>query len=190
MPGPDGSETVHERNILPEVGVQPQTGRDGKVCDAKQNNTENGHGEEETEETEHAPTEVVDTLAELERPERVQDNGEDGDEGEGGVQLALDLAALPEPDVVHLLLGLLLLLDAHIPLALDALGLLAIGAEGGLDLGDAQGEHAERQQLEGVFERCAVVDLGEEGVLLAGLFIGGGLEDAEGTLDCLPCVSS
>lgn len=50
-------------------------------------------------------------------------------------------------------------------------------------LGDAQREHRHGQQLERVFERGAVRDLGQGGVLLAGLFVGGRLESAEGALD-------
>ncbi len=184
MPSPDGPEAVHERDILPEVGVQPEARRNGKVCNAEEDDTEDGHDEEEAEQTEETPAEVVDTLAQLEGPERVQDDDEDDEEGEGGVELALDLAAFIEPAVVHVILGVLLLLDADVPLALYALGLLAVFPGLGLELGDAEGEHAEGQKLEGVFQRGAVRDLGEKRVLLAGLFVGGGLKGAQSTLDC------
>lgn len=150
MPSPDWSETVHERNVFPEVGVQPETRRHSKVCNAEQDNTENSHGEEETKKTKHAPAKVVNTLSQLQRPERVQHNDEDDDQGQGGIQLALNLAALPKPHVVHVLLGLLLLLYPDVPLTLDTLGLLAVGAGLRLELGDSQRKHAEGQQLKSV----------------------------------------
>ena len=46
MPSPDGPETVHERDILPEIGVKPETGRDGEVGDAEEDNAEDSHEEE------------------------------------------------------------------------------------------------------------------------------------------------
>lgn len=150
MPSPNWSETVHERNVLPEVGVQPETRGYDKVCDAEQDNTENSHSEEETKKTKHAPAQVVNTLSQLQRPERVQHDDEDDDQGKGGIQLTLDLATFPKPYVVHFLLGLLLLLYSDIPLALDTLGLLAVGAGLWLELGNSQRKHAEGQQLKGV----------------------------------------
>lgn len=150
MPGPNWSETVHERDVFPEVGIEPKSRRHGKVRNAEQNNTEYGHGEEETKKTQHAPTQVVHSLSKDQRPQRIQDNGEDDDKGEGSIQLALDLASLPEPHVVHVVSGLLLLLYPDIPLALDTLGLLAVGAGLGLELGDSKRKHAEGQQLKGV----------------------------------------
>lgn len=150
MPSPNWSETVHERNVLPEVGVQPKTRRHDKVCDAEQDNTKNSHSEEETKKTKHAPAQVVNTLSQLQRPERVQHDDEDDDQGKGGIQLTLDLATFPKPYVVHFLLGLLLLLYSDIPLALDTLGLLAVGAGLWLELGNSQRKHAEGQQLKGV----------------------------------------
>lgn len=118
-------------------------------------------------------------------PERVQDNGKNEDESKRGVQLAFDLAALPEPNVVHVFLCLLLLLNLDIPLALDTLlGLLSVGSAV-VDLDDSEREHAERQQLECVLQRSSVGDFGQEGVLLACLFVGGGLDGAEGTFHCI-----
>lgn len=35
MPSPNWSETVHERDVFPEVGVKPKSRRHGKVCDAE-----------------------------------------------------------------------------------------------------------------------------------------------------------
>lgn len=158
MPSPNWSETVHERYVFPEVGVEPKSRRHGKVRNAEQNNTEYGHGEEETKKTQHAPTQVVHSLSKDQWPQRVQDNGEDDDKGKGGIQLTLDLATLPEPHIVHVVSGLLLLLYPDIPLALDTLGLLAVGAGLGLELGDSQRKHAEGQQLKGVLQRRSVGD--------------------------------
>lgn len=184
MPCPDGLEAVEEGNVLPQVGEQPQTGCVGEVGDAEENDTEDGHEEEETQQAEETPGEVVDALAQLEGPERVADDEEDDEQGDGGVNLAHHLAALVQPDVVHILLGLLLGLDLDSPQALDPLGLLVVVAGVGVDLGDAQGEHRHGQKLEGVLEGCKVEDLGQDGVLLSRLFVGGRLESAEGSLDC------
>lgn len=183
VPSPDGPEAVHKGYILPQVGVEPKAGRDRKVSDAEENDAEDGHEKEEAQQAQQTPAEVVYSLAELQGPERVQDNDEDDEEGEGGVQLALDLAALPQPGVVHFFLGLLLLLDADVPLTLDALGLFARV----LDLADTQGEHAQRKQLKRVLERGAVVNLGQQGVLLASLLVGRRLQDPQGALDCSTC---
>lgn len=184
MPGPDGSETVHEGDVLPEVGVEPESRRHNKVRDAEENNTEDGHGKEETEKAQHAPAQVVNSLAELQWPQRVQDHSKDDDKGKSSIQLALDLAALPEPYVVHVLFGFLLLLYPDIPLPLDALRLLAVGAGLRLDLGDSERKHAERQQLEGVLQGRSIGDLWQQRVLLSRLFIGRGLERSQSTLDC------
>lgn len=56
MPGPDGSETVHERDVFPQVGVKPETRWSNEVGDTEQDNAEDSHKEEETEKTEEAPT--------------------------------------------------------------------------------------------------------------------------------------
>lgn len=186
VPRPHGLEALDDRHVLPQVGKQPETGLQDKVGDAEQDDAEDGHGEEETEEQQERPAEVVDALAHLEGPQRVQHDDEDEQQEEPRVDLAHDLTALPQPGVVHVVLGVLLLLDAHRPLALDALALLGrrvVVALVLVRLGDAQGEHRHGQQLERVFERGAVRDLGQGGVLLAGLFVGGRLEGAEGALD-------
>lgn len=143
MPTPERLEAVKERDILPKVGVQPQARRNGEVGDAEQDDPEDRHQEEQAQKPHESPTQVVDTDTELQRPERVQHNNEDEQQRESGIQLALDLAALPQPGVVHVLLGLLLLLDGDGPLALDALRLLPVLARLRLDLADAQGEHAQ-----------------------------------------------
>lgn len=186
MPRPHGLEALDDRHVLPQVGKQPEAGLQDKVGDAEQDDAEDGHGEEEAEEQQERPAEVVDALAHLEGPQRVEHDDEDEQQEQAGVDLAHDLAALPQPGVVHVVLGVLLLLDAHRPLALDALALLGrrvVVALVLVRLGDAQGEHRHGQQLECVFERGAVRDLGQGGVLLAGLFVGGRLEGAEGALD-------
>jgi hypothetical protein len=183
MPSPDRSETVHEGNVLPQVGEKPETGRVGKVCDAEKNNTEDSHEEEQPKESEESPTEVVYTLAQHQWPKRVQNNSKDGEECETSIDLSLKLAAFPQPSIVHVVLCLLLRFDLDSPLALDTLRFLPIGACLRLNLRDSERKHAQRQQLEGVLERSSVGDFGKKGVLLAGLLISGGLEGSEGSLD-------
>lgn len=68
VPSPDRSETVHEGNVFPEVGVEPQSRRDHKVGDTEENNAEDSHEEEETEETEESPAEIVDSLSQNQGP--------------------------------------------------------------------------------------------------------------------------
>ena len=151
MPRPDGLEAVDDRDVLPQVREQPEARRQDKVGDAEEDDAEDGHGEEQAHEAQEAPAEVVAALAQLDGPERVADEGEDDGEGEGGVDLAHDLAALPQPDVVHVVAGLLLRLDAHGPEALGALAVWFLGARRPVvvalvrvRLDHAQGEHGQR----------------------------------------------
>jgi hypothetical protein len=183
VPSPNRSETVHERNVLPQIGEEPKTRRVGEICDAEKNNTEDGHEEEQSKETQETPTEVVDTLAQHQRPKRVQDNSKNGEEGETSINLSLELTAFPQPSIVHVVLCLLLWFDLDSPLTLDTLRLLAIGACLGLNLRNSKRKHTQRQQLEGVLERGSVGDFGKKGVLLTGLLVSGGLEGSEGSLD-------
>lgn len=53
------------------------------------------------------------------------------------------------------------------------------------NLGDAEREEGAREQGEGLRGGEGVADFGEEGVLAAGGLVGGGLECAEGALDCI-----
>lgn len=92
---------------------------------------------------------------------------------------------------MQVLATLLLLLDLHRPQSLDALALgnwAVVVALMRVDLGDAQGEEREREELECVFEGRAVGDLGEEGVLGASLLVGWALEGAKGALDLVVSV--
>lgn len=87
---------------------------------------------------------------------------------------------------MQLLATLLLLLDLHRPQPLDALALgnwAVVVALMRVNLGDAQGEEREREELEYVFEGGAVGDRGEEGVLGASLLVRWALEGAKGALD-------
>lgn len=133
MPRPHGPKTVHKRDVFPEIGIEPEAGRDRKISDAEQNDSEDCHEKEQAEHADGRPAQVIDALAQLHRPQWIQHYDENDDEREGGVQLALDLAALVQPDVVHVVFGVLLLFDVHVPLAFDALGLLAVGPELWLD---------------------------------------------------------
>ncbi len=192
MPRPDRLEALDDRDVLPQVREQPEARRQDKVGGAEEDDAEDGHGEEQAHEAQEAPAEVVASLAQLDGPERVADEGKDDGEGEGGVDLAHDLAALPQPDVVHVVAGLLLRLDAHGPEALGALaaflgGRPVVVALVRVRLDYAQGEHGQREQLEGVLERGAVRDLGQGGVLLARGLVGVGLEGAEGAFDLASC---
>ncbi len=181
MPGPHGSETVQEGDILPQVREQPETGRGDKIGDAEEDHAEDGHGEEETQQAEEAPAQIVDALSHEQGPQRIEDQDEDGDEGQTGVDLAHDLAALVEPDVVHLLLGLLLGLDPDVPLPLDTFRLLGgvIVARVGIVLDDTERQHGHGQELEGVLQRGAVGDFGQGRILLPCLVVGGGLESSQ-----------
>lgn len=52
MPSPNGAKAIHEGDVFPQVGVEPQTRWKDKICDAKEDNTKNGHEEEKAEEEE------------------------------------------------------------------------------------------------------------------------------------------
>ena len=52
-----------------------------------------------------------------------------------------------------------------------------------IDLANTQRQHGHGQQLEGVLETGAVLDLGKGWVLRARLGVGGRLEGAQGSLD-------
>lgn len=125
---------------------------------------------------------MVNTFTQNKWPQWVEHQGEDDDECQSSVQLTLDLAPLPEPHVVHIFLGLLLALDLDVPLTLDSLGLFpAVCVR--LSLDDSQGKHAQRQELEGIFEGRTVGDLGQQRVLLAGFLVCWRLQSTEGSLD-------
>ena len=188
MPSPHRPEAVKESNILEEVRVEPESRRHRKVCDSEENETKNAHGEEETNQTQHTHAEVPHTETQLHRPEREHDDSEDDGERTRSIQLRHDLRALVQPDEVQLIAALLLLLDLDRPQPLDALALgggRVVVALVRVNLGDAQGEEGEREELEDVFKGGAVGDRGEEGVLRAGLLVGWALEGAEGALDCV-----
>lgn len=170
LPCPHGPERVEETHILEKVGVQPETGRRGEHCDDEEDQAHDCHGEEESDQAQHAHGKVPDALAEEQRPQREEHHGDDEDKRTRGVQLLLPLRALVQPDVVVVVVGFLVLLDADGPQTLDALGLgvvVAFVTMLGVDLGDAKGEEGEREQLECVLGRGAVVDFREEGVLRA-----------------------
>lgn len=185
MPRPDGPEAVHKRDVLPQVRVQPQARRDGEVRDAEQDDAEDGHEEEQAQQAQEPPAEVVHAEAQLERPQRVQHDGEDDEQRERRVHLAHHLRPLVQPRVVHVVARVLLRLHLDRPQPLDALRLLAVAVRRvGVDLVDAERQHRHGEQLERVLERRAVRDLRQQRVLLARLFVRGGLEGAEGSLDC------
>lgn len=142
MPGPNRSETIHKRHIFPKVGIQPETGRHSKVCNAEEDDTEDSHEEKQTQETKKTPTKVVDTLSQLQWPQGIENYDEDQDQCQSGIQLALHLAAFPKPHVVHVVTSILLLLNANVPLAFCSLGFLAIGSFFGFNLADSQSKHA------------------------------------------------
>lgn len=56
----------------------------------------------------------------------------------------------------------------------------------GIDLGDSQCQHGHGEELEGVFERRAVSDLGQRGILGSCFGVRRGLEGAESSLDYVP----
>lgn len=53
------------------------------------------------------------------------------------------------------------------------------------NLGDTEGEERAREEGEGLCGGEGVADFGEEGVLVTGGLVGGGLQGAEGALDCI-----
>lgn len=184
MPRPDGPETVHERDILPQIRVQPQARRNGKVRDAEEDHPEDGHEEEQAQQAKEAPAKVVHAKPQLQGPQWVQHDKEDHKQRERRVDLAHHLRALPQPGIVQLLLGVLLRLDLDRPEALDALRLLpVVVGRVGVDLADSEREHRHGEELEGVLERGAVLDLGQERVLLARFLVGGRLEGSERAFD-------
>lgn len=179
LPAPDGPETVKESHVLEQIRIEPQPRRDGEDGDAEQDQSEDGHGEEETDQTEHAHAQVPHADPQLDGPEREQHHGHDERQRPGRVQLRLPLRAVLQPDEVQLVADLLLLLDLDRPETLGALlGLPAVVVPlVRVDLGDAQGEQRERQELEDLLGRGAVGDgWKESGVLGRGGRVGGGLD--------------
>lgn len=193
VPGPDRLETVHHRNILPQIREQPEAGFQNEVGDTEENNTEDSHGEEQTQEDQESPTEVIHTLAQLDRPERVADESEDDEESKGGIDLAHDLAAFPEPNVVHIIACFLLRFNAYSPETLDAFAaLLGRGVVMALvlvDLDDAESKHGHGKELESILEGGTIGDLWKSRVLGTQLLVGIGLESAKGTFDLTTQVS-
>lgn len=76
-----------------------------------------------------------------------------------------------------------MLLNADVPQALDALLFAVRMAFMRIYFIDAEGEHGQREELEGVLGAGAVVDFREDGVLGAGFLVGIGVEGADGALD-------
>ena len=72
------------------------------------------------------------------------------------------------------------LLNLNIPQPLDSLRLLGpmVVTRMRIDLGDAQCQHGHGQQLKGILQTGAILDLGESRVLRARLSVSGGLEGA------------
>ena len=72
------------------------------------------------------------------------------------------------------------LLNLNIPQPLDSLRLLGpmVVTRMRIDLGDAQCQHGHGQQLEGILETGAILDLGESRVLRTRLSVSGRLEGA------------
>lgn len=120
MPAPHGPETVKESNVLEQVRVQPETRRHSEYGDTEEDQTEDGHGKEETQQSHHADTQVPHALAQNHRPQREQHHGEDTSHDGRRHGLLLPLRTLVEPDVMHHSIGVLVLLDLHGPQTLDA----------------------------------------------------------------------
>lgn len=174
MPGPHWFETVKEAHILEEIREKPETRRMREHGDAEEDEPEDAHDEEEADDAEHAHAEVPHALAHHNGPQRKQYDGENQDEGADGICRVLPLRALVEPHVVHLVVGLLLLLDLDSPQALYSLLLLVVVAlVAGIfvDLGHAESKEGEREELECVFGCHAVVDFWEESILGSSLLV-------------------
>lgn len=187
MPCPYRPERVEETHVLEEVGVEPETRRRSEHGDDEQDQPHYRHGEEQSDQAEHAHAEVPYTLPEEQRPEREQHNRHDEYQRTSGIRLLLPLRTLVEPDVVVVVVGFLVLLDADVPETLHALGFSVVVAFvplRGVDLGDAQGEEREREQLECVLGGGAVVDFGQQRVLCTRLLVRGRRKGTNGAHDC------
>lgn len=115
MPSPNGSKTIKEAHILEEIGVEPQSRRNGEHCDCKQNKPENRHHEEQSDQAKHAHTQIPDPESHLHRPKREHDDCKNDSKEPSCIEFCLDLRAFIEPDEVEIFTTLLLLLDLDCP---------------------------------------------------------------------------
>jgi len=76
LPTPKRSKTIKESNILKQIRVQPQSGRDSEHSNREENESEDSHDEEQSNEAEHAHTEIPDTETKFHGPEREHDDCE------------------------------------------------------------------------------------------------------------------
>lgn len=189
MPTPQGLETVKETNVLEQIREQPETRRRSEDGDAEQDQTENGHGEEQPQQTHHADTEVPHTLTEHNRPKREEDHGKNTRHNGRSHCLLLPLRALVQPDIVHHRVDLLVLLDLDGPQTLDTvLGFGVVVSCMRVDLAYPQSEERKREELKHVLGGGAVCHGWENGVLLCGGFgVGGRFDGADRSLDYEKC---
>lgn len=185
LPAPQGLETVKEPDVLEQIREQPETRRHSEDGDAEQDQSEDGHGKEQSKQAHHANTQVPHTLTEHNRPKGEEDHSKDTGHNGGGHRLLFPLWTLVQPDIVHHRVDLLVLLDLDGPQALDSvLGLGVVVSCVRVDLAHSQGQEREREELEHVLGGGTVCHGWEEGVLLCGGFgVGGGLDGANGSLD-------
>lgn len=189
MPRPQGTERIEEAHVLEQIRVEPEARRDSEHGDDEEYESHNSHSEEQSDQPQHAHTQVPDSLPQHKRPQWEEHNSNDNDQRTHSIQLLLPLRALVQPDIVVVVISFLVLLNLDVPEALDVLLLAVVVAlvsrRVALDLGDAERKERERKELECVLGRGAVGDFREEGVLGASFLVGGGLEGANSTLDCI-----
>lgn len=183
MPGPHRAERIEEPDVLKQIRIQPEARRGNDHGDDKEDEPEHAHDKEQTDEAEHSHAEVPDAEAEHRRPQREQHHAEepqhepDGDERHG------PRPGLVEERVVQVVADLLLRLHLDRPLPFYALRVFGTFF---FDLGDAQREQRAWEQRER-FRRCLRrADFGELGIFGAGFGVLGGLQGADGALDCEP----
>lgn len=141
LPAPQGLEAVKEPNVLEQIREQPETRRYSEDGDAEQDQTENGHSEEQSQQTHHADTKVPHTLTKHNRPKGEENHGKDTRHNSSSHCFLLPLRALVQPDIVHHRVDLLVLFDLDGPQALDSvLGLGVVVSCVWVGLAHSQGE--------------------------------------------------
>ena len=178
-PCPSRSETVKEAHVLEQVRIDPNPRlRPQRYCQQKYGEPHDRQSEERSHEPQTPHGQIPYPDARPVWPEREQHDRHDAEQGADGVELRAPLAALVEPDVVQLVRGVLLGLDLDVPdrRALHALrpGRFLLWLVG-VDARHADGEHGQREELEGVLGGRAVGDGGEKRVFRARRGVRGGL---------------
>lgn len=183
VPCPHRPERIKESHILKQIRVQPQSWRNCHHGDTEQYQAEDTHEDEQSNETQHAHTQIPHAQTHHGWPQREHDETQQRDHHTHGGEHLCPCPRLVEEGIVQFFTDLLLRLDLHVPYALDSLLLLLRRRR--LNLGYTQSEQAAREEGEGNSGGGGVGDFWEERVLASCGLVGGGLEGAECSLDCL-----